>query len=185
MSDVTAVPIRPIAKGSLTRLTLGIGAAILVAGGLAWAGTPQSAPGLCSRSDFKGAAPVTTASGVIFQTLKAGRGPKPTDSDIALVDYKGSLRNKTVFDQNQRTPLPVAGMIPGFTEALKLMQAGGKYRFCIPANLAYADKSPTAAIPANSPLMFDVTLLDFRSQAEVQMMQQQMQQQGMVPPPTR
>jgi FKBP-type peptidyl-prolyl cis-trans isomerase FkpA len=185
MTEITAVPIRPIAKGSVTRLWVGIVAAVAVAGGLAWAGTSAPAPGMCSRSDFKGPAPVTTASGVIFQTLTAGKGPKPTDSDIALVDYKGTLRNKTVFDQNQRTPLPVAGMIPGFTEALKLMQAGGKYRFCIPAKLAYAEKSPSAAIPANSPLMFDVTLLDFRSQAEVQMMQQQMQQQGMAPPSGR
>ncbi len=184
MSDVTAVPLRPIAKGSLVRLWVGIAAAVGVAGGLAWAGTSQTiAPGLCSRADFTGPAPVTTQSGVIFQTVTAGKGARPADTDVVLVNYKGTLRNKTVFDQNQRTPLPVAGMIPGFTEALKMMQAGGKYRFCIPAKLAYAEKSPSAAIPANSPLLFDVTLLDFRSQAEIQAMQQQMQSQGAAPAP--
>lgn len=183
MSDVTAVPLRPIAKGSLLRLWIGIGAAVAVAGGLAWAGTSQTAaPGMCSRSDFKGAAIVTTPSGVIFETLTAGKGAKPTDTDVTLVDYKGMLRNKTVFDQNQRTPLPVAGMIPGFTEALKLMQSGGKYRFCIPSQLGYGAKAQ-GPIPANSALIFEVTLLDFRSQAEIQAMQQQMQMQGLAPPP--
>jgi len=185
MSDITAVPLRPIAKGSLVRLWIGIGAAVVVAGGLAWAGNSQTAaPGMCSRADFKGAAPITTPSGVIFQTLTAGKGAKPTDSDVVLIDYKGTLRNKTVFDQNQRTPMQVTGVIPGFSEALKLMQSGGKYRFCIPSKLAYAEKSPSPAIPANSALLFDVSLLDFRSQAEIQAMQQQMQlQQGGSPPP--
>ncbi len=186
MSDVTAVPIRPVAKGSLVRLWVGIGAAVALAGGLAWAGTSTSTgPGMCSRADFKGPAPVTTASGVIFQTLTAGKGAKPTDTDVVLVDYKGMLRNKTVFDQNQRTPLPVANMIPGFTEALKMMQSGGKYRFCIPSQLGYAEKSPSPTIPANSALIFEVSLLDFRSQAEIQAMQQQMQMQGLAPPQGR
>jgi FKBP-type peptidyl-prolyl cis-trans isomerase FkpA len=186
MSDVTAVPLRPIAKGSVTRLWLAIGAAIVVAGGLAWAGTPKAAPGMCSRGDFKGPAPVTTPSGVIFQTLVPGTGAKPTDADVVLIDYKGTLRNKTVFDQNQRTPMQVTGVIPGFSEALKLMQSGGKYRFCIPSKEGYGAKAQ-GPIPANSALIFDVSLLDFRSQAEIQAMQQQlqMQQQGMAPPPTR
>lgn len=183
MSEVTAVPLRPIAKGSVTRLALGIGAAVLIAGGLAWAGTQTTAPGMCSRADFgKGGPLLTTASGLIFQTLTPGKGPSPTDADVTLVDYKGSLRNKTVFDQNQRTPLPVTGMIPGFSEALKMMQTGGRYRFCIPAAQGYGAKA-TGPIPANSALMFDVSLLDFKSQAEIQAMQQQMQMQGMVPPP--
>lgn len=183
MSDVTAVPLRPIKKGSLTRLWIGVAAAVLVAGGLAWAGTSGPVPGGCSRGDFTGPEPVVTASGVIFQTLTPGKGGKPTDADVTLVDYKGSLRNNTVFDEGQRQPLPVTGMIPGFSEALKLMQVGGKYRFCLPATLAYGEKSPTPAIPANSALMFDVTLIDFRSQAEIQAMQRQLQMQGIAPPP--
>jgi FKBP-type peptidyl-prolyl cis-trans isomerase FkpA len=185
MSDVTAAPLRPIKKGSLTRLWVGVGAACLAAGAMAWAGTSTVVPaGGCSVRDFKGAKPVTTASGVIVQTLTAGKGNTPTDTDVALVDYKGTLKDGTQFDANPRAPLPVAGMIPGFTEALKLMQVGGKYRFCIPSALAYgpAGQGP---IPANAILFFDVTLLDFRSEAEIQAMQQQMQQmqaQGKSPP---
>ena len=184
MSDVTAVPLRPIKKGSLTRLWLGVGAACLAAGAMAWAGTSTVSGTGCSIADFKGAKAVATPSGLLFQTITPGKGNKPTDTDVALVDYKGTLKDGTQFDANERAPLPVAGMIPGFTEALKLMQAGGKYRFCIPSALAYgpAGQGP---IPANANLFFDVTLLDFRSQAEIQAMQQQMQQmqaQGQLPP---
>ena len=184
MSDVTAVPLRPIAKGSLTRLWLGVGAACLAAGALAYAGTSKVSANACSVRDFKGAKPVTTPSGLMFQTMKAGKGPSPTDTDVTLVDYKGTLRGGKQFDANQRTPLPVAGMIPGFTEALKMMQAGGSYKFCIPPAIGYGAQA-SGPIPANSVLFFEVNLLDFRSQAEIQAMQQQMQQlqaQGKLPP---
>jgi FKBP-type peptidyl-prolyl cis-trans isomerase FkpA len=184
MTEITAVPIRPITKGSVTRLWIGIVAAVAVAGGLAWAGTSAPAPGMCSRSDFKGPAPVTTASGVIFQTLTAGTGPKPTARDYVLVGYKGMLRNKTVFDQSERAPMAVGGTVKGFSEALQLMNVGGKYRFCMPAKLGYGDTA-RPPIPANSALIFDVSLLDLRTDAEMQAMQQQMQQQGMAPPSTR
>jgi FKBP-type peptidyl-prolyl cis-trans isomerase FkpA len=184
MSEVTAVPIRPVKPGALTRLWLGVGAACVVSLGLAWAGTQTVAGNACSVRDFKGAKPVTTASGLMFQTIKPGTGNSPTDTDVTLVSYKGSLRDGKVFDENPRAPLPVAGMIPGFTEALKLMKTGGEYRFCIPPAIGYGDKM-TGPIPANSTLFFDVTLLDFRSQAEIEAMQQQMQQmqqQGKLPP---
>ena len=72
--------------------------------------------------------------------------------------------------------MPVAGSIPGFSEALKKMQRNGSYRLCIPAALGYGAQA-AGPIPANSVLVFDVDLLDFRSQAEIQMMQQLMQQQ--------
>lgn len=187
MSEITAVPIRPVKKGAITRLWIGVGAASVAALGLAWAGTNSvTATGACSTRDFKGAKVETTPSGLMMQTVKPGAGASPTDADITLVNYKGSLRDGKVFDQNERTPLPVAGMIPGFTEALKKMQLGGEYRICIPPALGYGDKAQ-GPIPANSVLMFDVTLLDFRSQAEVQAMQMQMQQmqaqqQGMAQP---
>jgi FKBP-type peptidyl-prolyl cis-trans isomerase FkpA len=175
MSEVTAVPIRPVKTGALTRLWLGVGAACALSLGLAWAGTRTVAGNACSVRDFKGAKPVTTVSGLMFQTVKPGTGASPTDDDVTLVSYKGSLRDGKVFDENPRAPLPVAGMIPGFTEALKLMKTGGEYRFCIPPAIGYGDKA-TGPIPANATLFFDVTLLDFRSQAEIQAMQQQMQQ---------
>jgi len=184
VSEITAVPLRPVKKGALTRLWLGVAAACVTAAGLAWAGTATVSGSSCSVRDFKGPKPVMTESGLMFQTVKAGQGGKPTDSDVTLVNYRGSLRDGKVFDENQRTPLPVAGMIPGFTEALKLMQPGGSYRICIPPALGYG-ATANERIPANSTLFFDVTLLDFKSQAEIQAMQAQMQQlqaQGQLPP---
>ena len=184
MSDITAVPLRPIKKGSLTRLWIAVGAACLAAGAMAWAGTADVTGTGCNVRDFKGPKPVVTASGLMFQTLKAGTGANPTDEDVTLVDYKGTLRGGKQFDANQRTPFPVTGVIPGFTEALKMMQSGGSYKICIPSALGYGAQA-NERIPANSVLFFDVSLLDFRSQAEIQAMQQQMQQmqaQGQLPP---
>ena len=184
MSDVTAVPLRPIKKGSLTRLWIGVATTCVAAGAMAWAGTSKVAPSACSFRDFKGAKPVALPSGLMFQTVKPGSGAMPTDTDVTLVDYKGTLRGGKQFDANQRTPFPVTGVIPGFTEALKMMQIGGSYKICIPPALGYG-ATASGPIPANSVLFFDVNLLDFRSQAEIQAMQQQMQQmqaQGQLPP---
>jgi FKBP-type peptidyl-prolyl cis-trans isomerase FkpA len=185
MSDVTAVPLRPIKKGAMTRLWLGVAAACATAAGLAWAGTSTVKGDGCSTANFaKGAKPAAMPSGVMIQTVKAGTGAKPTDADVVLIDYKGSLTDGKVFDQNQRTPLPVTGVVPGFGEALKAMQAGGQYKICIPAPLGYGAQA-TGPIPANSTLLFDVSLLDFKSQAEIEAMQAQMQQlqaQGQLPP---
>ena len=164
MTNITAVPIRPVKKGAVTKLWLAIGAAVLGAGAVAWAGTPSA---------------ITSSTGLRYMVQKAGTGPKPTDSDFVLVKYKGSLKDGTVFDQQDRAPFPVNAVVPGFSEGLKQMQKGGKYRLWIPPQLGYGANA-TGPIPANSELIFDVELLDIRSQAEVQqqMMQQQMQQQG-------
>ncbi|MFM1981367.1 MAG: hypothetical protein RJB22_86 [Pseudomonadota bacterium] len=177
----TAVPIRPIAKGSLIKLWGGIALVTAVAGGLAWVGTAKAVGQSCAASLMLPAGngvadPETTESGLVIQTRKAGTGASPTDSDIALINYKGTLADGTEFDANQQVPMPVAGSIPGFSEALKKMARGGSYRLCIPAELGYGAQQ-VGPIPANSVLLFDVDLLDFRSQAEVQMMQQLMQQQ--------
>ena len=163
MTETTAVPLRPIKKGAVTKLWLAIGAAVLGAGAVAWAGTPSA---------------VTTPSGLRYAVLKRGTGPKPADTDVVLVKYKGTLKDGTVFDQQERAPFPVNQVVPGFSEGLKQMQKGGKYRLWIPPQLGYGDRA-SGPIPANSELVFDVELLDFRSMAEVQqqMMQQQMQQQ--------
>lgn len=182
----TTVPIQPIEKGSLTKLWVGVGAAILIAGGAAWWGT-ASAQGNCgakawapTTGDVEGAD--TTASGLQIQTVKPGTGPKPTDADVVLVNYKGMLTDGTQFDANQRSPFPVQGLVPGFTEALKMMQRGGSYKICIPPALGYGAEG-NERIPANSTLLFDVELLDFKSMAEIQAMQQQMQQGGGQLPP--
>lgn len=170
--SVTAVPIRPISKGSLPKLWAGIAVLALAAGGLAWAGTrgvvsanQTNAEFLADNADNSGV--VTTASGLQYKVLERGQGPRPTASDLALIEYKGSLRDGTQFDSSERAggpvPLPVAGSIPGFSEGLQLMSRGAKYRFWIPPELAYGSQVPPGGpIPPDALLVFDVTLRDFQ-----------------------
>ncbi len=67
-----------------------------------------------------------TPSGLQYKVVKPGTGPNPTDADITLITYEGKLTDGTTFDKSQQpTPMPVAGVVPGFSEALKLMQRGG------------------------------------------------------------
>ncbi|HEX2764100.1 MAG TPA: FKBP-type peptidyl-prolyl cis-trans isomerase [Allosphingosinicella sp.] len=102
---------------------------------------------------------VTTASGLRFKTLKRGSGPRPTVEDAVLVDYVGRLANGKVFDRSGDKPVgfPVGGVVPGFAEALMMMNVGGKYRFWIPPQLAYGNHA-AGTIPPNSTLEFTVTL---------------------------
>jgi FKBP-type peptidyl-prolyl cis-trans isomerase FkpA len=180
--SVTTVPIPPVQKGSLVKLWAGVGLAVLVAAGGAWLGTAKAVTGGCGPNAFapaKGSvlSADTTATGLKIQTVKGGNGPSPTDADVVLVNYTGALTDGKQFDSGQRTPFQVQGLVPGFSEALKLMQRGGSYKICIPPALGYGAQA-NERIPANSTLLFDVDLLDFKSMAEVQAMQQQVQQQG-------
>ncbi|HEX8512102.1 MAG TPA: FKBP-type peptidyl-prolyl cis-trans isomerase [Allosphingosinicella sp.] len=106
---------------------------------------------------------VTTPSGLRFETLRPGIGPKPTATDQVLVTYEGHLSDGTLFDAGPRpTAFPVSGVVPGFAEALQLMQKGGRYRFWIPSALAYGAEGVPGAIPPNAELEFIVTLIDMR-----------------------
>lgn len=128
-----------------------------------------------------------TASGLGTLTLKAAEGARPGASDYVLVNYIGYLAaDGTVFDQNASQAFPAGGVIKGFSEGLQLMSKGSIWRFCIPAGLGYGDKS-TGPIPANADLVFQVELVDFKTDAEVNAMraeaQKQAAQQGAQPQP--
>ena len=162
MTEITRVPLQPIAKGSLGKLWVGIAAVALAAGGIAWAAMPPQ---------------------VQVATITAGEGASPTIEDVALINYKGTLPDGKVFDEARNAVFPLQGGIPGFTKALEQMQKGGKYKVKIPASLGYGDKQ-AGQIPPNTDLTFEIELLDFISgqeyQRQMQMMQQmqQMQQGG-------
>ncbi len=183
--STTAVPLHPIAKGSLTRLWIGVAAVALAAGGLAWAGQRhvEPSPATFMTRNTHEAGVITTESGLQYKVLEEGAGPSPTAGDVALVGYKGTLLNGTVFDENPQTAMPVDGVVPGFSEGLQKMKKGGRYRLWIPPQLGYGDQA-AGPIPANSVLVFDVQLHDFKSRAEIMQMQQMMQQQGAAPPPS-
>ncbi|AMO70797.1 FKBP-type peptidyl-prolyl cis-trans isomerase [Sphingorhabdus sp. M41] len=181
--SVTTVPIHPIKKGSLTKIWIGVllivGAALL----LAYTGTQNVVVNGATNEQFLAAnadedGVETTASGLQYKVIKPGEGPSPVATDTALVKYEGTLRDGTVFDANEQAPMPVGAVVPGFSEALQLMQKGGEYRIWIPSELAYGEASPGEQIPPNSLLIFDVTLLDFISAAQMEELQRQMQAEG-------
>jgi FKBP-type peptidyl-prolyl cis-trans isomerase FklB len=107
----------------------------------------------------------TTASGLQYEVLQMGTGPKPTAADQVKVHYKGNLLNGTEFDSSYKRNEPavfgVGNVIPGWTEALTLMPAGSRWKLYIPANLAYGtSRGPGGELPPNSMLLFEVELLD-------------------------
>lgn len=107
---------------------------------------------------------VTTASGLQYLVLKQGTGPKPTVTDKVKCDYEGRLIDGTIFDSSIKQGKPIEfavnGVIPGWTEALQLMNTGSKYRLFIPSNLAYGDQQMGADIKPGSTLIFDVDLIE-------------------------
>ncbi len=182
--SVTAVPIRPIKKGSLVKLWIGLGALCLIAAGIAWAGTERqvaSDPATFFERNAKRDNVQTTASGLQIETIREGSGITPGPADMVLVEYEGRLLDGTVFDASAKhggpAPFPVSGVIPGWTEALQLMKKGGSYRVWIPSQLGYGPTgTPGGPIPPDAILDFDVTLIDVAPQAAAQ-------QPAMTPPP--
>lgn len=101
----------------------------------------------------------TTPSGLRFQVLAPGGGRRATPGDAVLVTYQGRLADGRLFDAaEQPVGLLVGQTVPGFTEALLLMNEGGRYRFWIPPGLAYGARGLRGVIPPNAELDFTLTL---------------------------
>jgi FKBP-type peptidyl-prolyl cis-trans isomerase len=105
----------------------------------------------------------STASGLQYQVLKEGTGPQPKASDNVKVNYVGTLLNGKEFDSSVKHGQPVTfelgHVIPGWTEGVQLMKVGAKYRFWVPAKLAYGERQAGQDIAPNSTLIFDIELL--------------------------
>ena len=105
----------------------------------------------------------TTPSGLQYMILRQGTGPRPKPSQRVKVNYHGTLLDGSVFDSSydrgQPAEFALSQVIPGWTEGVGMMPAGGKYRFWIPSDLAYGEKGPPGIGP-NATLMFDVELLE-------------------------
>lgn len=103
-----------------------------------------------------------TPSGLQYEVVTEGTGKTPTDTDMVEVHYTGTLVDGTEFDSSHKRGQPatfgVKQVIPGWTEALKLMKEGGKMRVVLPAEIAYG-KRGTPGIPPDSTLIFDMELL--------------------------
>jgi FKBP-type peptidyl-prolyl cis-trans isomerase FkpA len=165
MTEITRVPLQPIAKGALTKLWIGVVALIALGGAVAYE---------------------TRQKGLQVDTVKAGTGPSPSETDVVLVSYVGRLANGKEFDRNDHAAFPLKDMVKGFTQAAERMQKGGKYHVFIPARLGYGERGLTnpqtgeALIPGGADLTFDIELIDFKNAAELmrqRLMMQQLQQQ--------
>jgi FKBP-type peptidyl-prolyl cis-trans isomerase FklB len=106
---------------------------------------------------------ITTASGLQYEIIKAGDGPKPAAADKVKTHYHGTLIDGTVFDSSvsrgEPVTFPVGGVIPGWVEALQLMPVGSKWKLYIPQNLAYGQRGAGEKIKPYTALVFEVELI--------------------------
>ncbi len=145
---------------------------VILVAALVWAGTrfatatssaptPDGAAYLAANKHKPGVH--TTASGLQYEVLTEGTGPKPTAADTVTVHYVGKLIDGTTFDSSvdrgQPATFPLRNVIPGWTEGVALMPTGSRYRFTIPPDLGYGERGAGGVIPPNAVLVFEVELL--------------------------
>jgi hypothetical protein len=190
--SVTAVPLQPVKRAYKVWLWLGVLVAIALAFGLAWTGTRAAVATKLPNEQFLAwnktqSGVKTTESGLQYKVIEAGEGPTANDQDGVSLQIHGVLRDGSEFQPAAPMRFQVGQpMIPGFTEGVKLMNKGAKYRFWLPPNLGYGAE-PGAQGPgaelADKVLIFDVEMQELVPAAVIQqmMMQQMMQQQGGAP----
>jgi len=173
--EVTAVPIRPVRKGSLVKLWLGLLVLALAAAALAWAGTrPLQVQ--------------TLPSGARYRVLAEGHGPAMTSADVAALHYKlhvNSERAPVIQDSEeggQPFVTSVQEVFVGFADALVHMRAGGRYLLWLPPGTHVTGTAPPGApFRSTDTLVFEIEMLQIApgmaAQRQMQMMQQMMQQQ--------
>jgi FKBP-type peptidyl-prolyl cis-trans isomerase FkpA len=107
---------------------------------------------------------VTSNSGLIFTSLKAGTGKSPSGSDTVKVHYRGTLTDGTEFDSSYKRgepiQFPLNGVIPCWTEGVQKMKVGEKAKLVCPSEIAYGDQGRPPVIPGGATLVFEVELLD-------------------------
>jgi len=105
----------------------------------------------------------TLESGLQYEILKTGEGPKPSLNDQVTTHYHGTLIDGTVFDSSvdrgEPATFPVSGVIKGWTEALQLMSVGSKWKLFVPYDLAYGERGAGPKIGPFTTLIFEVELI--------------------------
>ncbi|TVR77359.1 MAG: FKBP-type peptidyl-prolyl cis-trans isomerase [Chitinophagaceae bacterium] len=109
---------------------------------------------------------VKLQSGLLYEVIEMGDGPKPGINDQVKTHYHGTLINGDVFDSSvergEPVTFPLNGVIAGWTEALQLMPVGSKWRLFIPPTLGYGERGTGGAIGPNETLVFEVELIEIK-----------------------
>jgi FKBP-type peptidyl-prolyl cis-trans isomerase FkpA len=109
---------------------------------------------------------VKTPSGMVYRSLKDGKGKSPTAADTVEVNYRGTLTNGKEFDssykRNQSISFPLSRVIPCWTEGVQMMKVGGKAKLVCPPDLAYGSRGAGSDVPPNATLIFEVELLNIK-----------------------
>ena len=130
---------------------------------------------------------VVLPSGLQYQVISEGKGPKPTATDMVACNYKGTLIDGTEFDSSEKAGKPVefgvSGVIKGWTEALLLMPQGSKWKLFIPANLAYGEMGAGQKIGPNEALIFEIELVEIKAAPAVDPNAAALPTDPMMPPP--
>lgn len=167
MSSATAVPLRPLARGSMLKLWLALIVLGVAGGALAWVGTSH-------------AQRTTTASGLQYQVIREGEGDLITSNDALRIHLVGRRENGEIFAStlnSQPEETTPDSFITGFGEALKLMRKGSRYRVWIPPHLGYqGTPPPSAPFRPDETLTFDIQVVDVAPGAAQMLQMQQLQQ---------
>ena len=121
--------------------------------------------GLLLAATAGAAAPVTTASGLVYESLTDGSGPSPTAADVVKVNYRGTFADggkefDSSYKRGQPIEFPLGGVIKCWTEGVQRIKVGGKAKLTCPAAIAYGERgTPGGPIPPNATLLFEVELL--------------------------
>ena len=106
----------------------------------------------------------TTQSGLQYEIISEGKGPRPTVEDTVRVHYTGMLIDGTKFDSSvdrgEPTKFGLLQVIPGWTEGLCLLPEGSKAKLYIPAHLAYGERGAGRTIPPYATLIFEIELIE-------------------------
>lgn len=109
---------------------------------------------------------ISLPSGLQYEVIKEGTGKSPKATDRVATNYRGTLIDGTQFDSSydrgKPTEFALNRVIKGWTEGIQLMKVGAKYKFYIPADLAYGKRSPSPKIPPNATLIFEVELVEIK-----------------------
>ena len=149
--SVTAVPIRPLSRGSVLKLWLGLLVLVLLAAGLAWFGTRA-----LQRE--------TLPSGVQLQVIEEGEGNMVTPADLVALRYRLTKTDGTLIQDSDDTGQPFVtgteGLFPGFSEGLQRMQQGGRYRLWLPPGQhVQGPLPPGAPFTPEDTLVFDIEVM--------------------------